>query len=497
MSEYQDIAYEHLGLSHDGHEIGTMRYSDLPDEVFYAVCARHLNNVRQTLYEMKHEPDWEATVRANDFLFFPEWRHIIKDRKYAHGNLNDPDWERRCDAIIENEFLRLHREHRYEPTFPGWQQYVCDASPDFAECLMGRFPVRIAESDCLRHAFIAASSGSGKSELCKVWCHSYREHPEYGALFVLDPGGDFTRQFAMAARSDRLVYIHPLLDLTRSPVINPFEIFGVDARDTSPSAIAVKRVVAQQLQEAFEEVIGEGQQGEVTRNMHTVLRACLLALLDYPDATVRDLYTFMDDKLNGELVAFGCTRRHYPDVQHFFEHSFRGEFHLTPTKAAIKMKLYGLLTGGIFANLTCGKSTINLEELWNDRKVVVFNLPAGDMALEANAFGRLVIALLQGIAKRRVNQPEEKRIPAHLIVDEMEFFLTRSMEEMLRFSRRYKLIFTGVQQIVGSGMSPDMRRAIIGNTLHQNGGMDGPELGERCGRPPACRKRGDRCARSG
>ena len=85
MSEYQDIAYEQLGLSHDGHEIGTMRYIDLPDEVFYAICARRLNNVRQTLYEMKHEPDWEATVRANDFLPFPEWRHIIKDKKSAPG----------------------------------------------------------------------------------------------------------------------------------------------------------------------------------------------------------------------------------------------------------------------------------------------------------------------------------------------------------------------------------------------------------------------------
>ena len=117
------------------------------------------------------------------------------------------------------------------------------------------------------------------------------------------------------------------------------------------------------------------------------------------------------------------------------------------------------------------------------------------MALEANAFGRLVIALLQGIAKRRVNQPEEKRIPAHLIVDEMEFFLTRSMEEMLRFSRRYKLIFTGVQQIVGSGMSRDAKGDHRNTYIKMADGR--PELGEGCGRPPACRKRGDRRARSG
>ena len=117
-----------------------MRYIDLPDDVFYAICARRLNNVRRTLYEMKHEPDWEATVRANDFLPFPEWRHILKNlRRYTLGNLNHPDWERRCNAIIEDQFLRLHRKQHYDPTFPCWQQYICDASPDFAAYLFRRF----------------------------------------------------------------------------------------------------------------------------------------------------------------------------------------------------------------------------------------------------------------------------------------------------------------------------------------------------------------------
>jgi hypothetical protein len=137
------------------------------------------------------------------------------------------------------------------------------------------------------------------------------------------------------------------------------------------------------------------------------------------------------------------------------------------TKDAVKTKLQYLLNGRMFANLTCGnggKSTINLDQAWNERKIVVFNLPTGNMAEQSNAFGRLIVALLQGIAKRRVDVPEAERIPCHLIVDEMEYFLTRSMEELLRFSRKYKLIFTGCQQVAGSGMTPDMQKAIIGNT---------------------------------
>jgi hypothetical protein len=51
MSEYQALAYEKLGLSGEGHEIGTACYLELPDEVFYSICARRLNNVRQALFD--------------------------------------------------------------------------------------------------------------------------------------------------------------------------------------------------------------------------------------------------------------------------------------------------------------------------------------------------------------------------------------------------------------------------------------------------------------
>jgi hypothetical protein len=201
--------------------------------------------------------------------------------------------------------------------------------------------------------------------------------------------------------------------------------------------------------------------------MKTVLLPCIQVLLDYPGATLRELQRFADDKQNADLVDFARSRTHYQDIQRFFERGYVNEQHLRVTKDAVKTKLQYLLNRRMFANLTCGnggKSTINLDRAWNERKIVVFNLPAGNMAELSNAFGRLIVALLQGIAKRRVDIPERERVPCHLIVDEMEYFLTRSMEELLRFSRKYKLIFTGCQQVAGSGMTPDMQKAIIGNT---------------------------------
>ena len=329
--------------------------------------------------------------------------HSQKLGRYAPGNLNDPDWERRCDAIIEDEFLRLHRKHRYEPTFPSWQQYVCDASPDFRRIPHAAFSGAHRRQDCLRHAFIAASSGSGKSELLKVWSPTRTSIPSRGGADRHRPAGDASRQFALwpecTTGSYTLTSPRPL----PCPVINPFEIYGIRAEDTSPAAIDVKTVVAQQLLTAFQEVLGTGAGAELSKNMRTIILPCLMVLLDYPDGQthVRDLRRFMDDTRNGDLVAFAQTRHHYEDVPDFFTHDFHSK-HYKDTKNAVQAKLQSLFASGKFARLTCGPSTFMLEKAIEERKIIIFNLAEGSLGeQESSAFGRLLVAMLQGIAVRR------------------------------------------------------------------------------------------------
>ena len=83
----------------------------------------------------------------------------------------------------------------------------------------------------------------------------------------------------------------------------------------------------------------------------------------------------------------------------------------------------------------------------------MINLSKGKMGTQAaRAFGRLVVALLQGIATRQGDIPEHKRIPCHLILDELENFTSETMRLTLAESRKFNLMFTGCQQTVGSGL---------------------------------------------
>jgi hypothetical protein len=182
----------------------------------------------------------------------------------------------------------------------------------------------------------------------------------------------------------------------------------------------------------------------------------------------------MDHERNRELVSFAINNSKHKGVRDFFTYSFGPRNH-TATRDALERKLQDLFTGGTFAHLTCGKSTIDLQEVWDKRKVVVFNLSKGKIGdAEAKAFGRLIVCLLQGIAKQKADIEKSARVPCHLCIDEIENFTSESMRLILNESRKYRLMLTVCQQIAGSGLDLDMQRAVLGSTDLKIGGQAEP-----------------------
>jgi hypothetical protein len=125
--------------------------------------------------------------------------------------------------------------------------------------------------------------------------------------------------------------------------------------------------------------------------------------------------------------------------------------------------LQTLLDINFFRELTCGERPIDIEALLNERKVILFDLVEAKLGDEVtSAFGRLMTALIQAIAKRRGEQPHAKHTPIHLIVDECHNFLSPTVEEILVESRKFGLHLTMAQQNVGYGMSPGMQKVVTG-----------------------------------
>ena len=362
-------------------------------------------------------------------------------------------------------FFYAYNLRAFTPNRRGYINYINAVAPDLHELLEKSIPLYLEDDPEKPHGYVLGTSGSGKSELLKLLIHTYVQPNYSGSVVVVDPTGDFTKQIAHWKEfntQDRLVYIEPTLVEGLSPVINPFEIYGIDANDYSEKALNAKRVTAQRLAEAIGQIVGD-----LSPLMSSLLRNCVLVLLDKKGSTLEDLHDFVISDRNSELIAFGQTLTHHDRLPEYFSGKDSGfnQGANKVTKSAIERRIGDLLQTGHVKRLTCGKSTLQLEELAEQHKVLLFNLAQGAIGNEeSKAFGRLIIAMLLGMAYRRSEMPEKDRIPVSLLIDECENFVTKSMVNILNETRKYKLSMTLAQQIAGQHMPIDVRETVLQGT---------------------------------
>jgi hypothetical protein len=110
------------------------------------------------------------------------------------------------------------------------------------------------------------------------------------------------------------------------------------------------------------------------------------------------------------------------------------------------------------------KSTVDLEEIMNQGKILILNLSQGKLG-EDNAalLGAMFITKMQLAAMNRVNIPESERKDFYLYVDEFQNFATSSFIKILSEARKYRLNLALANQYIAQ-VSEEVQKAIFGNT---------------------------------
>lgn len=358
--------------------------------------------------------------------------------------------------------LQLVREYNpaeHTPDRVGYFKYLYKRDPKFLEMFVGQIPIMPEPEETKRHTYITGGSGSGKSELLKVLIHSATKR-NGEAVVVIDPHGDLTSQIAkweMFSNSDRLLYIDPYLSGEHIPPFNPFDV-------AASVPMQEREVIAQQLVDAFEQLLKGSAGNSLTVNMRTVLTPCILTLLDRPNSTMADLQRFMDDRHNQDLVNLGRQSKRGA-ISRFFEHDYVNDGTLQVSKTAVSRKLQSLFNTYAFDEVVNSKNSIDFGTAVNSGKVILLNLSKGRLGSEASeAFGRLIVATIQGLALRRANIPEQERVPLNLFIDECQNYISDATIEILEEARKYAVNMTLAQQVVGRGMSTEVQTVVLNNT---------------------------------
>ncbi|MBI5220759.1 MAG: type IV secretion system DNA-binding domain-containing protein [Candidatus Liptonbacteria bacterium] len=329
-----------------------------------------------------------------------------------------------------------------------------------------KFIFGMRRGDRRRHLYVIGKSGVGKSKLLELLI---RQDIAYGhGLCLIDPHGDVieaTMDFIPESRIEDVVVIDPS-DFNYPVSFNP--LANIDP--------TFKHILTQGLIEVMEKQFGANW----TPRLEHVFRFTCLALLDYPHATMRGMISMLTDRNYRQKVV-----EYIEDdmVKRFWAIEFADWSEKFDTDAIIPLvnKLGQFLSDPMLRNIFGQKTNkVNLEELINQKKIILINLCKGRIGEENSSFfGSMFITKIKQAGMARASMPERDRHDFYLYVDEFHNLVTETFENILSEARKYGLCLTVAHQYVGQ-LIPRVQMAVLGNIgsiiIFRVGGEDAVKL---------------------
>jgi len=306
----------------------------------------------------------------------------------------------------------------------------------------------LPRADRGRHMYILGQTGVGKSGLLELMTISDIYSP-YG-FAVVDPHGDYALNILRRIpehRANDVIYFNPA-DTDFPIAFNPMEVPDPKLKTHTASEIigVLKRM--------FE---------SWGPRLEYILRYSLLALLDYPNATMLDITRILTDKKFREEV---LTYVQDPVVKNFWTVEFASWNDKFATEAvAPVLNKVGAFTANPTVRNIIGqpKSSFNIRQIMDERKILIVNLSRGLIGEDnAGLLGALLVTKIQLAAMSRADINQQDRVPFYLYVDEFQNFATDSFATILSEARKYALNLTVANQYIAQ-MSLSVRDAVFGN----------------------------------
>ena len=320
------------------------------------------------------------------------------------------------------------------------------AKTDFRH-LQHKFGIKIP--DRRYHMYAIGKTGTGKSTMLENM--AIDDIQEGRGLAVVDPHGDLINHIMDYIPEERIkdVVLFSPADKMFPVAFNPLENVDPD----------LKSIVASGVVGIFKKIFGESW----GPRLEYILRNTVLALLDYPNATMLGITRLLVDKDFRNKVVSNISD---PVIKDFFVNEFEQydpKFR-TEAIAPIQNKVGQFLSSATIRNIVGQpKSTINIRKIMDEGKILLVNLSIGEIGEDASSLlGALMITKIQLAAMQRATMVEEERRDFYLYVDEFQNFATDSFAVILSEARKYHLNLIMANQYVAQ-MLETVRDAVFGN----------------------------------
>ena len=310
----------------------------------------------------------------------------------------------------------------------------------------------IKSADRSKHVYVIGKTGMGKSTLLENMAIQDIQNGE--GLAFIDPHGGTAEKLLEYIPEERIkdvLYVAPF-DMEYPVSFNIMEDVGSNKR----------HLVVNGLMSVFEKIWEDAW----SARMAYILQNTLLALLEYPGATLLAVNRMYTDKEFRNKVVANVTD---VSVKSFWvdEYAKYTDKYTQEATPAIQNKIGQFAGNPLIRNIIGqSKSSFDLREIMDKKKIMIVNLSKGRVG-EGNArlLGSMLITKLYLAAMSRSDEKASrlaKLPPFYLFVDEFQSFADRSFADILSEARKYKLNLTMAHQYIEQ-MEEEVRDAVFGN----------------------------------
>ena len=313
-------------------------------------------------------------------------------------------------------------------------------------------PFGIKQEDRSKHMYVIGKTGMGKSTMLENMAIQDIRNGE--GLAFIDPHGASAEKlldYIPPERINDVVYFAPF-DLDQPLAFNIMEDIGYDKR----------HLVVSGLMATFKKVWIDAW----SARMEYILSNTLLALLEYPNATLLDVNRMYTNKEYRKQVVDSVKD---PLVKDFWTKEFTNytDRYTQEATPAIQNKIGQFTNNPLIRNIIGQKkSSFDIREMMDKQKILIVNLSKGlvgdtNMLLLGSMLTTHIFLAAMSRADSRVSV--DKEIPPFFFyVDEFQNFANESFSEILSEARKYKLDLIIAHQYVEQ-MQEEVRAAVFGN----------------------------------
>ena len=329
-----------------------------------------------------------------------------------------------------------------------------------------KFIFGIKRIDRRRHIYIIGKPGVGKSKLEELMI---RQDIASGyGVCVIDQHGELIENVLNFIPEER---VNDVCIIDPSDVDFPYSFNPLT--DIDPH-------FKHQLTESLIEFLRKQFGSSWTPKLEHLFRFTILALLDYPDATMVGIVKMLTDQSYRDKVI-----EHVEDgnIKRFWQTEFSSwaEKFDSDTIIPLVNKLGQFLFDPMLCNIFSQKENkIDFEKLMNEQKIILINLSKGKIGEDNSSFlGAIFLTKIKQAGISRAKLDPESRRDFYLYIDEFNTVATESFENVLSQSSKYGISLVLAHQYVGQ-LLPKIQQAVLGNVgtiiLFRVGGEDATKL---------------------